>query len=147
MELIICKGTMHYLHALILICCCFCSTFITAIDTITPSQPITDPQSITSSNKAFRLGFFSPENTTNRYVGIWYNNIPGRTVVWVANRNRPLVDSSGTITVSEDGNLLVLNGQKEIVWSSNVSNSVANSSAQLLDSGNLVLENNSESTI
>ncbi|GFY91775.1 S-locus lectin protein kinase family protein [Actinidia rufa] len=121
--------------------------FITAIDTITPSQPITDLQSITSSNKAFRLGFFSPENTTNRYVGIWYNNIPGRTVVWVANRNRPLVDSSGTITISEDGNLLVLNGQKEIVWSSNVSNSGANSSAQLLDSGNLVLEDNSGRTI
>ncbi|GFY91776.1 S-locus lectin protein kinase family protein [Actinidia rufa] len=121
--------------------------FVTAIDTITPSQPITDLQSITSSNKTFRLGFFSPENTTNRYVGIWYNNIPGRTVVWVANRNRPLVDSSGTITVSEDGNLLVLNGQKEIVWSSNVSNSGANSSAQLLDSGNLVLEDNSGRTI
>ncbi|PSS24737.1 G-type lectin S-receptor-like serine/threonine-protein kinase [Actinidia chinensis var. chinensis] len=147
MKFIIGKGTRHDLHVLILICCCFCLKFITAIDTITPSQPVTDAQTITSSNKTFLLGFFSPENTTNRYVGIWYNNIPERTVVWVANRNRPLVDSSGTITVSEDGNLLVLNGQKEIVWSSNVSNPVANSSAQLLDSGNLVLEDNSGRTI
>ena len=68
-------------------------------------------------------------------------------MVWVANRNRPLVDSTGTITISEDGNLLVLNGQKEIVWSSKVTNSVANSSAQLLDSGNLVLEDKSGRTI
>lgn len=42
--------------------------------------------------------------------------------------------------VSEDGNLLLLSGQKDIFWSSNVSNAAQNSSAQLLDSGNLVLQ-------
>ncbi|KAH7838409.1 hypothetical protein Vadar_026006 [Vaccinium darrowii] len=45
--------------------------------------------------------------------------------------------------VSNDGNLLILNGQKQIIWSSNISNPVTNSSAQLLDSGNLVIQDDS----
>ncbi|CAL5408666.1 unnamed protein product [Camellia sinensis] len=144
MKLIICKGAIQYLELfLILLFSCFCFKFSIAIDTITLSQPINDSESIISSNKAFQLGFFSPVNTTNRYVGIWYNNIPVKTVVWVANRDRPLIDSSATLMISEDGNLVVLNGKKEIIWSSNVSNSTVNSSARLLDSGNLVLVDNS----
>ncbi|KAL7213244.1 hypothetical protein ACSBR2_015869 [Camellia fascicularis] len=144
MRIMICKGAIQYLELfLILFFFCFCFKFSIAIDTITLTQPINDPETIISSNKAFQLGFFSPVNTTNRYVGIWYKNIPVRTVVWVANRDRPLIDSSGTLMISKDGNLVVLNGQKEIIWSSNVSNSMANSSACLLDSGNLVLVDNS----
>ncbi|KAI8000156.1 G-type lectin S-receptor-like serine/threonine-protein kinase, partial [Camellia lanceoleosa] len=144
MRLIICKGAIQYLELfLILFFSCFCFEFSIAIDTITLTQPINDSESIISSNKVFQLGFFSPVNTTNRYVGIWYNNIPAKTVVWVANRDRPLIDSSGTLMISKDGNLVVLNGQKEIIWSSNVSNSTVNSSARLLDSGNLVLVDNS----
>ncbi|KAM3701692.1 hypothetical protein ACJW31_05G193800 [Castanea mollissima] len=87
-----------------------------------------------------RLGFFSPVNSTNRCLRIWYNNISVFTFIWVANRQKPPKDSSGVLTISEDGNLVVLNGQEEILWSSNVSNSVTNSSATLLDSGNLVLQ-------
>ncbi|KAI9198824.1 hypothetical protein LWI28_022669 [Acer negundo] len=110
----------------------------TAIDTITASQPIRDPETITSNGSAFILGFFNPGNSSNHYVGIWYNK-KTEPVVWVANRNKPLNDASGIVTISDDGNLVVLNGQKEVLWSSNVSNSVTNVSAQLLDSGNLVL--------
>ncbi|KAJ7968436.1 G-type lectin S-receptor-like serine/threonine-protein kinase [Quillaja saponaria] len=117
--------------------------FGNAIDTITSSQFIKDPKTINSKNSRFTLGFFSPENSTNRYVGIWY--FSESTVIWVANRNNPLRDSSGIVTISEDGNLVVLNGQKEVVWSSNVSNTAINSSAQLSDSGNLVLKDNSRS--
>ncbi|TXG49496.1 hypothetical protein EZV62_025371 [Acer yangbiense] len=110
----------------------------TAIDTITASQPIRDPETITSNGSAFILGFFNPGISSNRYVGIWYQK-KSQPVVWVANRNKPLNDASGLVTISEDGNLVVLNGQKEVLWSSNVSNSVNNVSAQLLDTGNLVL--------
>jgi hypothetical protein len=61
----------------------------------------------------------------------------------VANRNKPLKSSSGILTISEDGNLVVLDGQKEILWLSNVTNFVDNSSARLLDTGNLVVQENS----
>ncbi|KAJ7968449.1 G-type lectin S-receptor-like serine/threonine-protein kinase [Quillaja saponaria] len=93
----------------------------------------------------FKLGFFSPENSTGRYVGIWY--LSESAVIWIANRNNPLRDSSGIITISEDGNLVVINGQKEVFWTSNVSNTEGNSRAQLLDSGNLVLQGNTTGTI
>ena len=127
--------------------CCLCLNLGVARDTIISPQSIRDPDYIISNGSAFKLGFFSPVNSTNRYLGIWYNRISVFTVVWVANREKPLKDSSGVLTISEDGNLVVLDGQKEILWSSNVTNSVANSSAQLLDSGNLILRESTTGTI
>ncbi|MBA0822757.1 hypothetical protein Goarm_019538, partial [Gossypium armourianum] len=116
--------------------------FGTALDTITPSKSIKDPEFIISQSGVFRLGFFSFANSSNRYVGILYNRIPVQTVAWVANRNKPLKDSSGIPNISDDGNLLVLNGKTEILWSSNVTNTAPNTTtAQLLDSGNLILSN------
>ncbi|KAK2644251.1 hypothetical protein Ddye_019446 [Dipteronia dyeriana] len=130
----------------VLLISCFCSDFGAAIDTITSSEPIRDHETIISNGSAFKLGFFSPGNSTNRYMGIWYNDKSG-AVVWVANRNKPLKDSSGVFTISEEGKLVVLNGQNEVLWSSDVSNSVTNASARLLDSGNLVLQDNNNVNI
>ncbi|MFQ6652582.1 hypothetical protein Gotur_024379 [Gossypium turneri] len=121
---------------------CFYLPFGTALDTITASKSIKDPDVIISQSGVFRLGFFSFANSSNRYVGILYHQIPVQTVVWVANRNKPLKDSSGILKISDDGNLVVLNGKAEILWSSKVKNLVPNATtAQLLDSGNLVLNN------
>ena len=130
--------------------CCLCLNLGVARDTISSFQSLKDPDYIISNGSAFRLGFFSPINSTNRYLGIWYNKISVAnyfSVVWVANRERPLNDSSGVLTIYEDGNLVVLNGQEETLWSSNVSNSVPNSSATLLDSGNLVLQGDTTGAI
>ncbi|KAI4296577.1 hypothetical protein L6164_036526 [Bauhinia variegata] len=111
--------------------------FLTALDTITKSQFIKDPETITSGNSNLKLGFFSPRNSSNRYVGIWY--LSESNIIWVANREQPLRDSLGIVTISKDGNLVVMNGEKQVIWSSNLSNFVSNSSAKLLDTGNLVL--------
>ncbi|XP_070051738.1 G-type lectin S-receptor-like serine/threonine-protein kinase At1g11330 [Nicotiana tomentosiformis] len=113
-----------------------------ASDTISTNKALLDSETLVSNDKKFIFGFFSPENSTNRYVGIMFN-IQSPTVVWVANRDKPLQDSSGRVTVSEDGNLVILNAQKKRVWSSNISTAVRNSTAQLLDTGNLVLKDNS----
>ncbi|KAL6333336.1 hypothetical protein AAG906_028521 [Vitis piasezkii] len=139
MEIISRKSVIALLLLLSVICFGFC----TAIDTMTSTRFIEDPETLVSDGSAFKLGFFSLADSTNRYVGIWYSTPSLSTVIWVANRDKPLNDSSGLVTISEDGNLLVMNGQKEIFWSSNVSNAAPNSSAQLLDSGNLVLRDNS----
>ncbi|TYH29749.1 hypothetical protein ES288_A01G036800v1 [Gossypium darwinii] len=121
---------------------CFYLQFGTALDTITPSKSIKDPEFIISQSGVFRLGFFSFANSSNRYVGILYNQIPVQSVAWVANRNKPLKDSSGILNISNDGNLVVLNGKTEILWSSNVTNTAPNTTtAELLDSGNLILSN------
>ena len=128
--------------ALLILLSDFCFGFCSAVDTISSTQFIQDPETLVSNGSAFKLGFFTPPNSTNRYLGIWYNTPSLSTVVWVANRDKPFNDSSGNLTISEDGNLEAMNGQKEIVWSSNVSNAAPNSSAQILDSGNLVLRDN-----
>ncbi|RHN45867.1 putative protein kinase RLK-Pelle-DLSV family [Medicago truncatula] len=109
-----------------------------AIDTITSTQFIKDPETLSSKSGNFTLGFFSPENSTNRYVGIWWQ--PHFTILWVLNRDQPLKDSSGVVKISDNGNdLVVLNGKKEVIWTSNAPNVATNSSSKLLDSGNLVL--------
>lgn len=113
--------------------------FCTGGDVITATEYIQDPASITSSGGLYSMGFFSPNGSANRYVGIWYNNVPTSNVLWVANRENPIFDSSGVVKISGDGNLVVMNGKRESVWSSNVSNSVTDAKAQLSDSGNLVL--------
>ncbi|XP_073038907.1 G-type lectin S-receptor-like serine/threonine-protein kinase SD1-13 isoform X1 [Primulina eburnea] len=130
----------------LLISSCFFFKFSSAIDTISANQSIRDPETLVSSGQKFKLGFFSPVNSSYRYVGIQYN-IPVMTVIWVANRENPLYDANGTLLISEDGNLVISDGKKQIIWSSNVSNSILNSSAQLLDTGNLVLQDNSNGKI
>lgn len=119
----------------------FIPKFCSAIDNITATQFLTDPDTIVSRNSIFILGFFSPPNSTNRYVGIWYNHPSALEVVWVANRNSPLTDSSGVLKISVDGNLLVSNARNQTLWSSNITQHKTRFSvAQLQDSGNLVIQ-------
>nr|DAD20719.1 TPA_asm: hypothetical protein HUJ06_022182 [Nelumbo nucifera] len=106
---------------------------------MTPNQSISDGETLISLDQKFVLGFFSPAATTNRYVGIWYNNLPIQTIVWVANRENPLADSTGVFTLRNDGNLAVLDGQQNIVWSTNTSTVSKNATAVLADSGNFIL--------
>ncbi|MCD7459421.1 hypothetical protein HAX54_040878 [Datura stramonium] len=54
-----------------------------ATDTITTTHFLKDDAAtITSPGGIFEMGFFSPGNSENRYVGMWYKNISVRTVVW-----------------------------------------------------------------
>ncbi|KAI3870206.1 hypothetical protein MKX03_025802, partial [Papaver bracteatum] len=107
--------------------------------TITPTKAITDSQTLTSTGGVFKLGFFSPPNSTHRYVGIWYEFDPKQNIVWVANRDNPLKDSSGTLRIGDNGNLVIVDGQGDVYWNTNVSgiNAPNNSVAELLDTGNL----------
>ncbi|CAI9756533.1 unnamed protein product [Fraxinus pennsylvanica] len=113
--------------------------FCAETDTITRNLVLKDPDTISSRDNVFKLGFFSPDNATkNRYLGVFYS-VSESTVIWVANRDKPIPGSSGSITISRDGNIVLTNGESEIVWSSNVTTSSVNASAQLLSTGNLVL--------
>ncbi|KAI8557701.1 hypothetical protein RHMOL_Rhmol04G0030200 [Rhododendron molle] len=111
------------------------------VDTITKTKSLTDGETIVSSGGVFELGFFSPGNSRNRYVGIWYKKIPNTTVVWVANRGAPLLDTSGVLKLTSPGILVLVNGTNGIIWSSNTSRSAEDPVAQLFDSGNMVVRN------
>ncbi|XXG71281.1 hypothetical protein AAC387_Pa07g0575 [Persea americana] len=113
----------------------------TAIGTIlATNNTIKDGDTLVSGRgEDFALGFFSPHNSTNRYVGIWYNKIRPETIVWVANRDKPLADSSGIITIDVNGDLVILDGRGGAIWSTNTSTLAKIAHAELLDTGNLQL--------
>ncbi|KAH7833240.1 hypothetical protein Vadar_004354 [Vaccinium darrowii] len=114
--------------------------FCTSIDTLTPTQSINDGEVLVSSGETFALGFFSPGDSSRRYVGIWYNKISVQTVVWVANRDSPINGTSGVLSLNRDGNLVIYENttrNHSTLWQTNVS--AVSRSARLLDSGNLVL--------
>ena len=124
----------------------FYFVFSDAADGITQSQPLRDIENTTlvSKDGGFVLGFFSPGNSNNRYLGIWYSNIPVKTVVWVANRRNPITDSSGVLKVNSSGSLVLLGQNSMLAWSANQTKEARNPRVQLLDSGNLVLREENE---
>ncbi|CAL5390997.1 unnamed protein product [Camellia sinensis] len=106
------------------------------VDIITKTQSVTGNNTIVSSGGSFEMGFFSPGNSGNTYLGIWYKKISVQTVVWVANREIPLVNSSGVLTIIDPGILALVDGTGSVIWSPNVTGPVA----QLMESGNLVVK-------
>ena len=116
--------------------------FCTSLDTLRTNQSIKDFQSLISKHNNFAFGFFSPGNSSYKYLGIWYVKVTPQTVVWVANRNDPIVDSSGVLSINQNGDLVLHDSNNPLLRSTNVSvhDQVTTSSvAQLHDSGNLVL--------
>jgi len=129
----------------LLFCLFFLISFMrtsTSLDSLAVNQSIRDGQTLVSANGTFEMGFFSPGNSKFWYFGMWYKNLTPFTAVWVANRETPVDNNSGVLKLNENGVLVILNSTNNIVWSSNVSNKVVNSSimTQLLDTGNLVLK-------
>ncbi|XP_028057012.1 G-type lectin S-receptor-like serine/threonine-protein kinase At4g27290 [Camellia sinensis] len=108
-------------------------------DTITANQTIGVTDTIVSFDKNFELGFFTPGNSNNFYLAIWYKKISTGTIAWVANRARPLTDLLGVLKITNPGILLLLNSTGNVIWSSNSSTTVQNPVAQLFDNGNLVV--------
>nr|XP_010928203.1 G-type lectin S-receptor-like serine/threonine-protein kinase At2g19130 [Elaeis guineensis] len=120
-----------------------------ATDNISSRRSLSENQTIVSKEGNFELGFFTPGNSRNYYVGIWYKKIPVQTVIWVANRATPITNtSSAEFKISEDGKLFLLSSSKILVWSSNSTPSTSDSTAAvLLDTGNLVIRNGWNTTI
>ncbi|KAK1419626.1 hypothetical protein QVD17_28851 [Tagetes erecta] len=113
-----------------------------ALNAISADQTIKDGETIVSNDQMYELGFFSPGKSTNRYLGIWYKKISTGTVVWVANREKPVTDTSGMLKLNRDGNLLISSGNGTEIWSSDTTVSMSDKMVvvvQLLDTGNLVV--------
>ncbi|XP_076887713.1 G-type lectin S-receptor-like serine/threonine-protein kinase At4g03230 [Bidens hawaiensis] len=93
------------------------------------------------------MGFFSRGNTSEvrQYVGIWYTKDPN-TIVWVANRDKPVLDSTGVMTVEADGNFKVLN-KNATVYFSTAAVGAPLTALKLLDTGNAILINVSSGRI
>ncbi|EEF46488.1 receptor protein kinase, putative [Ricinus communis] len=118
-------------------------------DTLLQGQKLKDGDQLVSASGIFLLRFFRSDK---HYLGIWYNMTDEQEsinefelsskVVWVANRNNPIVDKSGILTIGRDGNLKISygsGGDNISLTSVQKSGNNTNITATLLDSGNLVL--------
>ncbi|XP_057750076.1 G-type lectin S-receptor-like serine/threonine-protein kinase At4g27290 isoform X2 [Arachis stenosperma] len=119
------------------------TTSLGSFTSLALNQSLQDGETLVSSGGTFEVGFFSPGNSTNRYLGIWYKNVSPLTVIWVANREIPLESNSGVLKLNQNGALVILSGTNSTIWSSfnNTPGKSSNPIAQVLDSGNLVLKN------
>ena len=65
-------------------------------------------ETLVSAGGEFELGFFTPNGSSGhkRYVGIWYTT-DKQTVIWVANRDDPVINATGALGWSTDGTFLV----------------------------------------
>ncbi|KAK7312943.1 hypothetical protein VNO77_37212 [Canavalia gladiata] len=110
---------------------------------IAPTQSILDGNgTLVSTNGTFEAGFFSPDDSNSRYLGIWYKNISPRTVVWVANREKPIKEHSEVLELDNDqGILIIKDGSGAKIWSSNLSRTPEKQAVVvLLESGNMVVK-------
>ncbi|XP_076943905.1 G-type lectin S-receptor-like serine/threonine-protein kinase B120 [Bidens hawaiensis] len=105
---------------------------------ISHGNMIRDGEIIISPRQVFALGFFSPANSSLRYVGIWYYGLPGDpTVIWVANRDAPLPDNSGVFGIQNNGSLSLSDGNGREYWTTG--SFPGNLTAVLVDTGNFML--------
>lgn len=112
-------------------------------NTLEVGKGLKDNETLISSEGAFALGFFTGR-LDRRYLGIWYNRIPGRTVVWVANRERPVAGAAGELTLSGNGTLVLADAAGTVYWSSAALAAAPRAPvARLLDNGNLVVTDGS----
>ncbi|KAK7368925.1 hypothetical protein VNO80_10958 [Phaseolus coccineus] len=92
-----------------------------------------------------------PGKSKSCYLGIWFNNVQEQTAVWVANRNTPINDTSGVLSINPDGNLVLHhNYSTSPIWSTSFPLTRSNSTnviAQLSNLANLVLILNSTKTV
>ncbi|KAJ9554416.1 hypothetical protein OSB04_018461 [Centaurea solstitialis] len=113
------------------------------VEIMSMADELPDGETIVSASEIYEMGFFSPGSSRNRYLGIWFKSTSPHTVVWVANRETPLTNTSGMVTLDSHGILSLVDGGGTVIWSSNSSTSdmniVNNPVAQLLDTGNLVI--------
>uniref|UniRef100_M1AJH1 non-specific serine/threonine protein kinase n=1 Tax=Solanum tuberosum TaxID=4113 RepID=M1AJH1_SOLTU len=108
-----------------------------------PGDELNHTQVLDSEDGTFKLGFFSISQTNNSYLGIWYAGDPQDKKLWIANPNTPLLNNSGLLTIDTTGTLKITSGGKTVV---NITPPLLTGSliARLQDSGNLVLQDETE---
>ncbi|KAJ0105193.1 hypothetical protein Patl1_19460 [Pistacia atlantica] len=93
---------------------------------------------LTSPDKTFTCGFYSLGENAH-WFSIWFTNSKDTTVVWMANRERPVNGKGSKVSLQKNGDLVLKDVDGSVIWTTNTSSTGADR-AELLDSGNLVLK-------
>ncbi|XXG75308.1 hypothetical protein AAC387_Pa07g3841 [Persea americana] len=92
-----------------------------------------------SSDSSFTCGFYKVG--TNAYsFSIWVTNSIDKTIVWTANRDRPINGRRLRMWLHPDGAMVINDADGSTIWSANTGTPEVDR-AELLNSGNLVLKN------
>ncbi|XP_043719671.1 G-type lectin S-receptor-like serine/threonine-protein kinase At1g67520 [Telopea speciosissima] len=111
-----------------------------AKDTLLAGEKLRDGENLVSAHKLFEVKFINLENSQNRYLAILYLFGYDGRAVWIANRDNPLMDSSGVLSINRKGNLVLTSGKgNSTIINSEEPAMGGNTSATILDSGNLIL--------
>ncbi|XP_037444467.1 putative receptor protein kinase ZmPK1 isoform X2 [Triticum dicoccoides] len=92
-----------------------------------------------SPDGTFSCGFYNIY--TNAFTfSIWYSKAADKTVVWSANRDRPVHAKRAAFTLQKDGNMVLKDYDGALVWQAG-GNFTNVQHAQLLNTGNFILKN------
>ncbi|XP_062193931.1 putative G-type lectin S-receptor-like serine/threonine-protein kinase At1g61610 [Phragmites australis] len=128
-------------------------------DRLVPGKLLSPGATIISDGGSFALGFFSPANSTTTetlYLGIWYNDVPRLTVVWVANRETPVTNHTSpapALSLTNASNLVLSDSDGRVLWTTNITGVPSSSpaatglAAVLLNTGNLVVRSANGTTL
>ncbi|KAJ8622326.1 hypothetical protein MRB53_030855 [Persea americana] len=126
-----------------LVLLCFSSPcFHAAKSSITNDRPLDIGETMSSPNQTFELGFMSKStisSTTIWYLGIWSFYFEQRLVVWIAKKKNPVSNASPSLKINHSGNLIISSADGTEIPITSVAPISKNTSAKLLESGNLVL--------
>ncbi|XP_065637395.1 G-type lectin S-receptor-like serine/threonine-protein kinase At1g67520 [Quercus suber] len=131
----------HLKLMFLLMLSCLWISFAAARDTLELGDTLNSSSYLVSAKRAFTLGFFHYGSTSNIYLGIWFTNDP-KKIVWVGNRNAPVVNTAMVLTLETKGNFKILphGGDAISLYSHQATNYTYTLFATLLDSGNFVLQ-------
>ncbi|XVE76442.1 hypothetical protein DITRI_Ditri12bG0173000 [Diplodiscus trichospermus] len=101
-----------------------------------------DSDQLISPDNTFTCGFYRVGE--NAYCfSIWFTNSKEKTVVWMANRDRPVNGKGARVALLRSGAFVLSDIDGSTVWETNSSRSRDVQRAELLDTGNLVLKDSS----
>ncbi|THG05249.1 putative receptor protein kinase ZmPK1 [Camellia sinensis] len=133
----------------------FSALSVSSTQTVVQGFPTSTPQTslsveketdfLISPNRTFSSGFYKVG--TNAFCfSIWFTNSLNKTVVWMANRDRPVNGKQSQLTLRKRGNLVLTDAGGSVMWATDTF-SRGQVEVRLLDTGNLVLVTNSENVI
>ncbi|KAF5940911.1 hypothetical protein HYC85_022078 [Camellia sinensis] len=133
----------------------FSALSVSSTQTVVQGFPTSTPQTslsveketdfLISPNRTFSSGFYKVG--TNAFCfSIWFTNSLNKTVVWMANRDRPVNGKQSQLTLRKSGNLVLTDAGGSVMWATDTF-SRGQVEVRLLDTGNLVLVTNSENVI
>ncbi|XP_061358411.1 G-type lectin S-receptor-like serine/threonine-protein kinase At1g67520 [Gastrolobium bilobum] len=126
-----------------LLCLQWITTYAAVSGILKPGEILDHSRKLCSEKQNFCLKFEAFESDPgNTYLVIQNTHSPTRYADWIANRNDPIDNDSGVLTLNHSGSLIITSqeGKKPITVYSPVSATNKTVAVTLLDSGNLILQ-------